>query len=87
MQQGIAAKRRRFGRPLYFDELPASGHHDVHVDFGFRVFFIREIEHRGARDDAHACGCNVVVHRNGFEGVFLAHVLQGEHQRHERAGD
>ena len=62
--QRIAPEGQRFGSALHFDELAAAGHDDVHVDFGARVFLVRQVEHARVVDDADAGGGDVVLHRN-----------------------
>ena len=41
-------KRGFFGGGLQFDEISRAGDHNVHVDFGLRVFLIAEIQHGDA---------------------------------------
>ncbi len=52
------------GGGLHFDHLPRAGHHEIHIDFGARVFVIGKIEENFSVDDAHAGGCNKVAKGN-----------------------
>src|SRR5699024_1721782 len=54
--QFIALERRTFGRALHFDELTAAGDHHVHIGLGAYVFFVRQVQHGPAVDDADADG-------------------------------
>ena len=71
----VAAERQGFRRSLHFDEFSRAGHHDVHVDLRARVFFVGEVEHRSAVDDADAGRRDVVHDRNGAQRSLSAHLL------------
>src|SRR5688572_12866392 len=49
-------------RRLYFDELTAASHHDVHVDIGSGVLFVIEVQQGLTFDDADADGRHGVQH-------------------------
>src|SRR5699024_5950365 len=54
--QFLALEWRAFGRALHFDELTAAGDHHVHIGLGAYVFFVRQVQHGPAVDDADADG-------------------------------
>ena len=50
-------------RWLGLRQIFGAGHHDVNVDVGARVFFVREVEHARAADEAHARRSNRINER------------------------
>src|SRR5262245_54714435 len=62
---GLAAvEGQAFRRALQLDEAAVARLDDVHVDLGFRVFLVGQIEQRRAVDDADARGGDVVGDRD-----------------------
>src|SRR6516162_1629423 len=49
-------ERSLFRRRLNLHELAGTGHDDIHVYFGLRIFLIAEVQHRNATDYADAGG-------------------------------
>ena len=43
---------------LNLDNLAFRVHHDVHVDFGVRIFLVIEVEHKAAFNQTNADGGN-----------------------------
>jgi hypothetical protein len=48
-----AGKGLAFRSRLNFDEAAASGHDDVHINFGSRIFVVRQIKQSLAIDQTH----------------------------------
>src|SRR5215472_11987769 len=72
-----------FGGCLDFHNLARAGHDEVEVDFGLRVFFIREVEENRPFDNAHADRRHKVANRRRGESSCIHQFLHGQPQRHE----
>src|SRR5688572_13525135 len=88
-QAGESIGPERFGLrgTLNLDETAVTCFDDIHVDIGFRVFFVGEVEERHAAHHPHADGRHVVGHWNRLELIVLLELAQCDHERHKRAGD
>ena len=82
-----AIKRPPFRRRLNFHEVPAAGHHHVHVHFRARIFFIRQVEQRTVIHNPNARRRNGIDQRRTPPNSRRHHALKRQRQRHKRAGD
>src|SRR5271165_2530 len=75
------------GGGLELDESAGTGHDDVHVDVGARVFVVAEVEHGFAGDDADAGGGYRGDDRERLYRLELDQLAQRENQSDVGAGD
>ena len=80
-------ERAAFGAGLKFDELIGRRHNNVHVDVSARVFFVAEIEHRDAVDDADADGAEILAQWELFDRLVIVQLLYGGGHRNPAPGD
>src|SRR5687767_5457828 len=70
-RERIRPERLGLRGPLYLDETAVARLDDIHVDIGFGVFFVGQVEQRHAAHHPHADGSHVVDYWNRFQLIVL----------------
>ena len=70
--------------PLQFHQLSVTGHHDVEIDRGAKIFLVAKVEHRLATDEASTRGCDGPHERRTFQFARLHQSPAGQFGGHVR---
>ena len=69
--------------PLDFDKLPFARHDEVHIDFGFRIFRVIEIEARTIVQDPDRCRGHEIRQGREVQEPPVHEIIDGESQGDE----